>query len=68
MSINHDHLHWQTRLILDVKGRSKGDDLDVLLQPDLACELMRDLLEPRAKAEDVIPFSVNRNTAERFPR
>ena len=68
MCVHHDHLHGQACLILNVECRPESDDFDVLLEPNLASDLMRDALQPRTKAKNVISLTIDRNAAERFPR
>ena len=45
--VDDDHLDRKIGLILHIEGRSEGDDLDVVLQLDIASDLMRNLVESR---------------------
>jgi hypothetical protein len=67
MRVNNDHLDGQIRLILNVESGSESDDLDVVFQFDVASYLMRDLVEPRAKMQDVFPSSIDRDASDSVP-
>lgn len=67
MRVDDDHFDREIGLVLHIQGRSESDDLDIVLQLDIACYLMRNLVKSRAKVKNVFASSVDGDPPDGIP-